>query len=185
MAGVDVGGKSGGRRSVDQEINMIPFIDLLMVTVSFLLITAVWSSMARLETRATAPSTIGKVPMKDEPTMLQVRASTRDQRFVLEWQTGTKVEEIGTVPMVASADGRYPELEDAVKKAYVVGQTVHHLQGDLAGTDQTLAWNTAIIHVDATLPLREVTHIIDAVSTPQRRVGTMSVPAFSVTFSMS
>ena len=43
MGGVNVdnGGK-GGRRSLDTEINMIPMIDLLMVTISFLLITAVW-----------------------------------------------------------------------------------------------------------------------------------------------
>ena len=33
----------GARRSVDFELNMVPMIDLLMVTISFLLITAVWS----------------------------------------------------------------------------------------------------------------------------------------------
>jgi biopolymer transport protein ExbD len=183
MAGVDVGGKSGGRRSVDQEINMIPFIDLLMVTVSFLLITAVWSSMARLETHAAVPSTVGKIPMKDEPTVLQVRA--KEGRFVLEWQTGTKVEDIATVPMIATADGRYPELEDAVKKAYAVGQSVHHLQGDVVSSEKNLEWNSAVVHVDARLPLGDVTRIIDAVSTPQRRVGKTSIAAFAVTFSMS
>ena len=41
MGGVDVGGGGGGRRQTDSEINMIPFIDLLLVTISFLLITAV------------------------------------------------------------------------------------------------------------------------------------------------
>lgn len=47
MAGVSVesGGGGGGRRAVDSEVNMIPMIDLLMVTISFLLITAVWSHM--------------------------------------------------------------------------------------------------------------------------------------------
>jgi len=44
---VDSGGK-GGRRSLDSEINMIPMIDLLMVTISFLLITAVWTHMSRI-----------------------------------------------------------------------------------------------------------------------------------------
>jgi hypothetical protein len=183
MAGVDVGGKSGGRRSVDQEINMIPFIDLLMVTVSFLLITAVWSSMARLETHATAPSTVGKAPNKDEPTVLQVRA--KDGRFVLEWQTGTKVEEIGEVPMIATTDGRYLELEDAVKKAFVVGQSVHHLQGNLLTEDEFFEPNAAVLHVDARLPLRNVTGMIDAISTPQRSVGKTHVAAFAVTFSLT
>ena len=56
MAGVDVGGGSSGkRRTLDSEINMIPFIDLLMVTISFLLITAVWSHMACLNADAQVP----------------------------------------------------------------------------------------------------------------------------------
>src|SRR5262249_9164018 len=48
MAGVSVGGSRGPRRSLDSEINMIPMIDLLMVTISFLLITAVWVHSQRL-----------------------------------------------------------------------------------------------------------------------------------------
>ena len=55
MAGVSVGGGGGGRRSLDSEINMIPFIDLLMVTIAFLLITAVWSHMARVNADAQVP----------------------------------------------------------------------------------------------------------------------------------
>ena len=56
MAGVDVGGGSSGkRRTLDSEINMIPFIDLLMVTISFLLITAVWSHMSRINADAQVP----------------------------------------------------------------------------------------------------------------------------------
>ena len=55
MGGVSVGGGGGGRRSLDSEINMIPFIDLLMVTISFLLITAVWSHMARINADAQVP----------------------------------------------------------------------------------------------------------------------------------
>ena len=56
MGGVDVGGGGGGKRkSLDSEINMIPFIDLLMVTISFLLITAVWTHMARINADAQVP----------------------------------------------------------------------------------------------------------------------------------
>lgn len=38
----------GGRKSVDAELNLIPFIDLFSVLVSFLLITAVWTQIARI-----------------------------------------------------------------------------------------------------------------------------------------
>jgi len=56
MAGVNVesGGK-GGRRAVDSEINMIPMIDLLVCAISFLLITAVWSHMSRINADAQVP----------------------------------------------------------------------------------------------------------------------------------
>ena len=68
MGGVSVGGGGGGRRSLDSEINMIPFIDLLMVTISFLLITAVWSQMARLNADAQVPGPPREVePDKIEP----------------------------------------------------------------------------------------------------------------------
>jgi len=56
MGGIDVGGGGAGKRkSLDSEINMIPMIDLLMVTISFLLIPAVWTHMARINADAQVP----------------------------------------------------------------------------------------------------------------------------------
>jgi len=54
MGGVDVG-EGGGKRSTNADINMIPFIDLLMVTVAFLLITAVWVTNSRINANAQIP----------------------------------------------------------------------------------------------------------------------------------
>jgi biopolymer transport protein TolR len=45
---VDTGGK-GGKKSVNAELNLVPYIDLLTCMVAFLLITAVWSQLARLQ----------------------------------------------------------------------------------------------------------------------------------------
>jgi biopolymer transport protein ExbD len=45
---VDTGNKSG-KKSVNAELNLVPYIDLLTCMVAFLLITAVWSQLARLE----------------------------------------------------------------------------------------------------------------------------------------
>jgi|LNFM01.1.fsa_nt_gb biopolymer transport protein ExbD len=42
MAGVSTESGSSGRKSVDQNINMVPFIDLLVSLIAFLLMTAVW-----------------------------------------------------------------------------------------------------------------------------------------------
>jgi biopolymer transport protein TolR len=45
---IDDGGKSG-KKSVNADLNLVPYIDLLTCMVAFLLITAVWSQLARLE----------------------------------------------------------------------------------------------------------------------------------------
>ena len=45
---VESGNKSG-KKSVNADLNLVPYIDLLTCMVAFLLITAVWSQLARLE----------------------------------------------------------------------------------------------------------------------------------------
>ena len=40
-------GKSG-KKSLNAELNLVPYIDLLTCMVAFLLITAVWTQLARL-----------------------------------------------------------------------------------------------------------------------------------------
>lgn len=50
MASISAGsGGGGGRKSLDSEIPLIPFIDLLLCCIMFLLITAVWNRLASLE----------------------------------------------------------------------------------------------------------------------------------------
>ncbi|MET0790362.1 MAG: biopolymer transporter ExbD, partial [Polyangiaceae bacterium] len=62
MAGIDTGGGHGGKRATNHEIPLIPFIDFLLCLVAFLLVTAVWSQMARINADARVPG-----PPKDEP----------------------------------------------------------------------------------------------------------------------
>ncbi len=45
---VQTGGKSG-KKSTHADLNLVPYIDLLTCMVSFLLITAVWTQLARLQ----------------------------------------------------------------------------------------------------------------------------------------
>src|SRR5690242_21879162 len=39
----------GGKKPLDAELNLVPFIDLLSCCISFLLITAVWTQIAGLQ----------------------------------------------------------------------------------------------------------------------------------------
>src|SRR3979411_3092835 len=127
MGGVDVGGGGGkGRRSTDSEINMIPMIDLLMVTISFLLITAVWTHMSRINADA-------QVPGPPRPDVEQEKVEPEKQlhiemrstdKFVLIWkQGGTTVNSIDVqrppdskaITKEGKADlVRYPELAEKI-----------------------------------------------------------------------
>jgi len=48
MASVDVGARHGGRKSVNIEVPLIPFIDLLLCCIMFLLVSAVWTQIGQL-----------------------------------------------------------------------------------------------------------------------------------------
>ncbi len=57
----------GGRRALDATLNLVPFIDLLSCCIAFLLITAVWTTLARLDVAtagagATAEETSAAAP---------------------------------------------------------------------------------------------------------------------------
>ncbi|MBI2388356.1 MAG: biopolymer transporter ExbD [Deltaproteobacteria bacterium] len=162
MAGVSTGGAKAGRRTVDQEVNMVPFIDLLMVTISFLLVTAVWTSMARVPTTPRAPNERGKEIMKEEPTALRVRVDA-DKNVALQWQKGQKVEDVATVPLEG--------LEAAVHKAWASGRVQ---DGAVPAT--------AILQVAPKLRLYEITRAMDGIRAPKRKDGQS---AFDVTFSTS
>jgi biopolymer transport protein TolR len=53
---IDTGG-GGGRKSVDVEINLVPFIDMMSCLVAFLLITAVWTNLAQIDLK---PKGVGR-----------------------------------------------------------------------------------------------------------------------------
>jgi biopolymer transport protein ExbD len=55
---VDSGGS--GTKSVNAELNLVPFIDFLSVLISFLLVSAVWTQLARIN--VTQKSASGGAP---------------------------------------------------------------------------------------------------------------------------
>ena len=60
--GAPVPAGGGGKKSVDFQLNMVPFIDLLSVLISFLLMTSVWNQVAKIDVKQ-SPNQIS-----DEPT---------------------------------------------------------------------------------------------------------------------
>jgi len=191
MGGVDVGGGGkGGRKSLDSEINMIPMIDLLMVTISFLLITAVWTTMSRINADAQVPGP----PRPDveqekvEPEK-QLNIEMRDEdKFVLVWKQGSTTVDSIDVPRkdVVSQQGavmvvRFPDLAEKVESEWKAkGQHSNP-------TDRKL--DQAILHTDNKTEFKYIVGVIDAVYQTHRDLTlgskTDKVPAFNITFAVN
>jgi biopolymer transport protein ExbD len=63
--GAPVPGK-GGKKAVDFVVNLIPTIDLLSVLISFLLMTAVWTQLARINTDQAVSQNTTPIPQDKE-----------------------------------------------------------------------------------------------------------------------
>lgn len=186
MAGIDTGGGHGGRRATNHEIPLIPFIDFLLCLVMFLLVTAVWSQMARINADARVPG-----PPRPEEEQIdrkkdkQLHVEMRGERkFQLVWKEGSTVINTIDVDRKKVNQGEeytYPDLAKKIEEEWKAnGQ--HR-----AATDKK--FDRAILHTDNTTPFSDVIAVIDAINQPKREFKfgsqTETVPAFQVTFAVN
>jgi biopolymer transport protein ExbD len=182
MAGLSIDGKKGARRSLDSEINMIPMIDLLMVTISFLLITAVWSHYSRMEATAKVPSSVAPTPPCDEGGCKEdqtLHVMTHDPaKFVLVWKQGATV--MRSVDVPKENKGKYSQLAAKVNDEW---------RASGAHRDATdRSFDKAVVHSSNDLPYGELIAVMDAVAKPKRPYAaggkTVETSAFALTFAM-
>lgn len=166
MAGIDVGGH-GGKKSVNHEIPLIPFIDFLLCLVSFLLITAVWSQMSRINADARVPgppSEDEEIEEKKKDKTLHVEMKG-ERAFELVWKEGSTV--INTVEVerkpetIGENDVAYPELAKKIDEEWQRNESRH-----FAASDTTM--DQAVLHTDNSTPFSDVIAVIDAINKPQR-----------------
>lgn len=189
MAGIDSGGGGGGhgRRNTNHEIPLIPFIDFLLCLVAFLLVTAVWSQMARINADARVPGPPKEEPVEKQQKEKQLHVEMRGERkFQLVWKEGSTVVntidvERKPVKVGDTGDIRFPDLAAKVVEEW--GTNGSHR----SATDKK--FDQAILHCDNTTPFADVIAVIDAIYTPQRdfTIGTQTekFPAFNVTFAVN
>lgn len=72
MSGMDMGGGGKpGKKNLDAALNLVPFIDLMAVTIVFLIMTAVWTQLGRLQV-----SQAGQNASESEPPPTQLQPIT-------------------------------------------------------------------------------------------------------------
>lgn len=182
MGGVDVG-PSNGKRQMNMEINMIPFIDLLMVTIMFLLITAVWVNYSRMNANAQIPGPPDPTKEIDPQTPEKVlNVHVTDSEFKLVWKQGATVvsETTAERPKQAGTELRYDDLAKKIADEWKQ-QSSHQDKSDKK-QDQ------AILHVDNRLPFKEVIAVLDAIYECKREMmvenEVKAYPVFNMSFSV-
>jgi len=146
---------------------MVPMIDLLMVTIAFLLVTAVWSSMQRLENRADVPGQVTD-PTTPEPRERSLHVDMRPaDRYVLSWRDGNVVTTTREVP------------RDETSLARAVAQEWRSNGVHVAPTDPVR--DRAVLHVSNETPFAQMVEAMDAVESAKRAVPHGQTPAFALT----
>jgi hypothetical protein len=187
MGGVSVDSGGGKKRPSNSEINMIPFIDLLMVTIAFLLITAVWVTNSRINADAQVPGPPDPnkelTPQTPEKVL---NLHIGENEFGLVWKQGATVVSEVKLPKtpVEIKDGdrmivRYPDLAKKIQTEW--DQNGGHKDPSDKKLDQ------CILHSDNRAPFREIIAVLDAVYAPKREMKLpepKQVPVFNMTFSV-
>ncbi len=83
--GVNVeSGNKGGKKPLNADLNLVPYIDLLTCMVAFLLITAVWSQLARLEAHQKGQGQAGEDTPPEKVFKLVVVVNTEGYNLVAD-----------------------------------------------------------------------------------------------------
>ena len=139
---VDTGGK-GGKKSVNADLNLVPYIDLLTCMVAFLLITAVWSQLARLEAHQKGQGQAGEETPPEKVFKLVVLVN--DSGFNL-------VADQDQQPIPKKGDSYdYEKLGDELKKI----KDTHADKTDIqVASDDTVKFETEVKTMDMALSSR-------------------------------
>jgi biopolymer transport protein ExbD len=186
MGGVDVGGGGKGKRATNSDINMIPFIDLLMVTIAFLLITAVWVTNSRMNANAQVPGPQSDTPITPVTPEKVLNVHIGETEFDLVWKQGaTVVSEIKVPRAQVSGEGdkqvRYTELAKKIEEEWKAQG------GHRDPSDRQL--DQAILHTDNRTPFKEIVAVLEALYSAKREIkgpegGAKVASVFNMTFSV-
>lgn len=115
--------ESGSGRGSNVEVNLVPFIDLMSVLITFLLITAVWTQVSMIQLgssiygkkssdQITPPPPVADIPLRLDVKDFGFRLIVGQEKYMFEkkqgeWQTADLIERLKVVRQM------YPEKVDA------------------------------------------------------------------------
>ncbi len=130
MASMDTG-NSGGRQ-VNVELNLVPFIDLMSVLITFLLITAVWTQVSMIQIgsslygKQTDETPADPPPLADLPFRLDIKNA--GYRVVI----GREVVEVPSIGANFDKETLLARLQQIKEKYPEKGDAVVTMEDDIA-----------------------------------------------------
>ena len=133
----------GGKKPLDASINLVPFIDLLSCCISFLLITAVWTQLARMDIEQKGPANAGAVDEKPPENQVNLTLFVDKDGFIFAKSTG----ESTNIPLKEN-EYDYAKLSEILNKA----KTDYPDKNDLAiKADDAIVYDKIIHTIDVAL----------------------------------
>ncbi|HWA74214.1 MAG TPA: biopolymer transporter ExbD [Polyangiaceae bacterium] len=152
---------AGHARKLDHELPLMPFIDFMLCLLAFLMMTAIWSQMARLKAAADGPGQSGEDAHRPRPTL---HVTVRDKSFDLAWREASTVIDTRKLPRAPLANSertaRYPELSRVMREEWE-RRGVHRAASD---PEQ----DRAVLHTSNALSFDEVVAVMDAMNAAKR-----------------
>jgi biopolymer transport protein ExbD len=102
-----------GKGSVNVELNIVPFIDLMSCLTAFLLVTAVWVNINQLDVKP-AGKARDTPPCVDDPTCDEPKLSVLVDGDGV-WIGVSRVNEFQSIPKLAAGGYDWPKVADALK----------------------------------------------------------------------
>lgn len=122
------GGSGGRRRSLDAEVNLVPFIDLLSMCICFLLMTAVWTQLGAVQVKQ-ANGTSAAQTKPSETVDVDVKfVSATEAHFTVK-KAGKVMKQFKAVgaseaQLTASADQELKSLKEGLAAIHLKVTTV-------------------------------------------------------------
>lgn len=132
----------GGKKALDAAVNLVPFIDLLSCCLSFLLITAVWTQLARMNVTQKGQGAVGtENEQKEQQVKLTIFVNKDGYSFAKS--TGENTD----IPLKGE-DYDYAKLADVLKDA----KTAYPDKNDIEiKSDDAVIYNKLIHTMDIVL----------------------------------
>jgi biopolymer transport protein ExbD len=102
----------GGKKPLDAAINLVPFIDLLSCCISFLLITAVWTQLARMDVTQKGQGAAGAQDEKPPENQVNLTLFVDKDGYIFQKSTGES-----TNIAMKGDDFDYDKLKETLQKA--------------------------------------------------------------------